>query len=174
MPDTTLSQALKEAYASASCEEVILHTLEFRHPAFDMPIRVVLDHVNHFFTLEATAPTDPSTSVEFIAFAFEITLPGMSEGSVPEISIRIDNVDKSIIENIELSMQQSDKIEVTYRPYLASDVTAPQMNPPMTFQIIHIEADVNSITARCTFGDMANKVFPGQTYTLARFPGLIV
>ena len=34
MPDTTLSEALKEAYASAPSDVVLLHTLELRHPSF--------------------------------------------------------------------------------------------------------------------------------------------
>lgn len=34
MTDNTLSEALKEAYASALSNVVILHTLELRHPAF--------------------------------------------------------------------------------------------------------------------------------------------
>ena len=35
MPDPALSQAIKEAYAAAPSDVVILHTLELRHPAFD-------------------------------------------------------------------------------------------------------------------------------------------
>ena len=34
MPNTALSEAIKEAYASAPSEQIILHTLELRHPAF--------------------------------------------------------------------------------------------------------------------------------------------
>ena len=49
MTDTTLSQALKEAYASAPSEVILLHTLELRHPSFvddngnPTAIRVVRD-----------------------------------------------------------------------------------------------------------------------------------
>ena len=34
MPDPSLSAAIKEAYASAPTDTVILHTLELRHPDF--------------------------------------------------------------------------------------------------------------------------------------------
>lgn len=34
MTDATLTEALKEAYASAPSDITILHTLELRHPAF--------------------------------------------------------------------------------------------------------------------------------------------
>jgi hypothetical protein len=174
MPDATLSAALKEAYATAPSGVVLLHTLEFRHSAFTAPIRVVLDYVDHVLTLEATAPVNPSTAVTFQAFAFDLMLPPMLEGGVPEMEIRIDNVDRQIIANIELAMATFEVIEVTYRPYLSTVTTTPQMNPPMTFQVKSIEADTFSITARCGFGDVANKQFPAQVYTTTRFRGLSV
>ena len=34
MPDPALSEAIREAYAAAPADVVILHTLELRHPAF--------------------------------------------------------------------------------------------------------------------------------------------
>ena len=34
MTDATLTEALKEAYASAPSDVTILHTLELRHPSF--------------------------------------------------------------------------------------------------------------------------------------------
>ena len=55
MPDPSLSAAIKEAYASAPTDTVILHTLELRHPDFVAPIRDVNDHANLTATLEATA-----------------------------------------------------------------------------------------------------------------------
>jgi hypothetical protein len=64
MPDTTLSAAIKEAYASATA--IVYHTLEFRHPAFTEPIRVVRDHNDLLATLEATAPENPGEEVRFV------------------------------------------------------------------------------------------------------------
>lgn len=56
MPDTTLSQAIKEAYASAPVSTIIYNTIELRHPAFSTPVRLVRDYANLTATLEATAP----------------------------------------------------------------------------------------------------------------------
>ena len=61
MPDPSISQAIKEAYAAAPSDVVILHTLELRHPAFKddegqpTAIRVVRDHVDLTARLEPTA-----------------------------------------------------------------------------------------------------------------------
>lgn len=74
MTDASLSEALKEAYASADSEIIILHTLELRHPAFvdenGLPtaIRVVRDNVNHICRLEESAPLNAGQDVEFVAW----------------------------------------------------------------------------------------------------------
>ena len=44
MPNDLLSDALKEAYASAPVDAIPLHTLELDHPTFTTPIRVVRNY----------------------------------------------------------------------------------------------------------------------------------
>lgn len=173
MVDTSLSAALKEAYAAAPQDVVILHTLEFRHPAFNEPLRVVLDHVDHTCTLEAGAPENPSEAVLFVGYAFDIVLPGVDDGAAPEVVITIDNVTMEIEDNISAALLTTDKVMVTYRPYLSTDLSAPTMNPPLTLTITQITADQFQITARARMGDYANKAFPSELYTATRFPGLV-
>ena len=173
MPDPALSAAIAEAYASAPQDEVILHTLEIRHDHFDTPIRVVRDHADHDLTLEATAPIDPSTEVTFTAFSFDFTLPEVNDRGNPEILITIDNVSAEIIGYIDAAAQTPDLIEITYRPYLSSDTSAPQMDPPLTLTVREIEADIFQIRVRAGFPNLANRKFPNETYTSERFPGLI-
>ncbi|MDD5249635.1 MAG: DUF1833 family protein [Rhodocyclaceae bacterium] len=172
MPDPSLQQALKEAYASAPSNVVILHTLEFRHPTFTTPIRVVRDKKDLTATLEATAPVDPGAQVTFVAFAFDFALPDLDKTALPEIEITIDNVGGDILPYIDQAAQTSDYIEVTYRPYLSTDLSGPQMVPPLTLIISDITADVFRITAKAGFGNLAAKKFPFETYTSDRFPGL--
>ena len=81
MPDPALSQAIKEAYAAAPSDVVILHTLELRHPAFvddagePTAIRVVRDHADLTARLEPGAPLDGGAMVTFIAMAFDLSQP---------------------------------------------------------------------------------------------------
>lgn len=173
MVDTALSQAIKEAYAAAPSEVVMLHTLEFRHPAFTQPIRVVRDHADHTCTLEAGAPADSGQAVLFVGFVFDLVLPEASDIAAPEVVITIDNVSMEIEDNINAALQTSDKVAVTYRPYLSTDLTAPQMSPPLTLTLTTISADQYRITARAQIGDYANKKFPSEEYTATRFPGLV-
>lgn len=173
MPDFTLSDALAEAYASAPAAEVILHTLEIRHPTFTTPIRVVRDHSTLIATLEASAPVDPSTEVEFVAFNFDFTLPEVAKSLSPEIEISLDNISGEIVGYLDAAAQTPDLIEVTYRPYLLSDLTGPSMDPPLTLVIRSITADVFRVRARAGYADLANRKFPGEVYDAERFPGLV-
>lgn len=173
MPDSTLSQAIREAYASAPVDVIPYDTLELRHSAFTAPIRVVAAHDNLTATLEADAPVDGGEAVLFVGYAFAFRRPEVSMSAVPEIEIVIDNVSGEIIDNIEASLETTEVIEMTYRPYVSTDLSAPQMDPPMTVTISHIEAINGTVTARATFGDLGNQLFPSEAYTAQRFPGLV-
>lgn len=173
MPDQALSAALKEAYASAPTDSVLLHTLELRHPNFVAPIRVVNDHVNLTATLEPDAPVDPGGTVEFIRFSFRFRLPEVVTSGTPEIEIEIDNVDASITAYMDAAAQSAELIEVTYRPYLSNDLSAPQMIPPLTLVLHDVEVDVFAARGRASFGDFGNYRFPSETYDQERFPGLV-
>lgn len=173
MPNT-LTDAIEEAYATAPAGQVILHTLEFRHPSFTAPLRVVNDQQDFVGTLEADAPIDPNTAVTFTAFAFEFVPPNIeSSGSLPEVTIAIDNVSREVLGYMDLAANSPDLIEVTYRPYLSIDPSEPQMNPPLTLTVRTVEADIFRITARATFGDFINKAFPAILYDATRFPAMI-
>lgn len=173
MPDTALSQAIKEAYAAAPNSEVVYHTLEIYHPSFATPIRVVRDFVDISAKLESTAPRDASTYQTFIGYAFDIMPPEVSSTGVPQLQITIDNVSRDIMAGLEAAVTTSTPITVIYRMYLASDLTGPQNNPPMALTIISMQADVFKVTATATFGDLVNKRFPNNLYTIETFPGLV-
>ena len=168
MPDSTLSQALKEAYAAAPSEVVVYHTIEISHPAFDAPIYVVNDFEDLNAQLETGAP------VTFLRFAFRLTKPEVSPTGVPQVTVEIDNVSRDILANIQLAMGSTSLITMTYRQYISTDLTGPQNDPPMTMVISSITADVFKVAATATFGDLNNKRFPPDEYTAERFPGLVV
>jgi hypothetical protein len=178
MPDTTLSAAIKEAYASAPSAEVILHTLEFRHPAFvdelgqPTALRVVRDHANLIASLEVSAPIDPGYPVLFLAYPFDLIPPSVEQGASPEVVITVDNVSAEIERNLSIAVSSPYLVEVTYRAYLASDTSTPQNDPPMTLTVTQVEATDFRITCRASFGDLANRQFPNEDYTVERFPGL--
>jgi hypothetical protein len=174
MPNENLSEALKEAYASADDDVVIINTIEIRHPAFTTPIRVVADFAVVNARLEAQAPSNGGELVDFQPFAFELSLPEVVDSGVPELELKIDNVSREIIKNIELAMTLPEKLELTYRAFLSNDLeTGPHNDPPMHMNITSVEADAVAITARASIGNYVNRKFPSKEYDETRFPGLI-
>lgn len=173
MPDLTLEEALKEAYAVAPNNLIVYDTLEFRHPEWAAPIRVVRDFANLVATLESDAPLNPGESVTFTGFAFDMARPEINPDSAPEVSITIDNVSLEIEDALLQTVTSVYPIEVTYRPYLSSNLLMPAMNPPMTLVLQQVQASSSRITATARLGDFANKKFPSQEYTARRFPGLV-
>jgi hypothetical protein len=171
MPDPTLSDAIREAYASAPASEVVYHTLELRHPSFTTPLRVVRDWQPLTARLEASAPVDPLAWVEFAPFAFDFSLPEVG-GGLPEITVTIDHVSAEVIAYLDAAANSGDLIEMTYRPYLASDLSSPHMDPPLTLIIREASANVLRVTARAAYVDLGARSFPRELYTSERFPGL--
>ncbi len=178
MPNPALSEALREAYAAAPADVVILHTLELRHPSFlddegqPTAIRVVRDNVDLTCRLEAGAPLNGGEMVTFIAMGFDLQLPLVDTAPVPEISITLDNVSREIVRHLDGAAESQDVIEVTYRPYLSTDLEGPQMEPPITLVLTEVTADVFRVTGRARMLDVGNKAFPAETYRATTFPGL--
>ena len=173
MPDVTLSEAIKEAYASAPSNEVIHHTLEIWHPNFSVPIYVVRDFGDLTATIEAGAARNAGQAVTFVGFAFDIVPPEVDLGGVPQCVIEIDNVSREILANIEAAMNSTQTITVIYRAYLSSDKSAPENDPPLELTIHSITADPFKVRAVAGFGSLANLKFPRQEYSAEVFPGLI-
>lgn len=166
MPNTTLSAAIREAYALAPAGEVILETIQISHPSVAVPKFLVLDRQDQVFGLE-----DGSTAV-FTACGFRMALPAAGDNGIQELDIAIDNVDQAIGDFIEQVVDSNLAVNVVYRPYLISNPNIPQMNPPLRLLLTDIVVTNVEVTGKATFGDVLNRSFPTQLYTRARFPSL--
>ena len=173
MPDVTLSEAIKEARASAPRGVVEYHTLEIYHPTFTTPIRIVQDRADLTAYLEADAPRNGGEEVTFLAYAFDLVPPEVSATGIPTMQITIDNVSRLIAASIENALGSTDLVTVIYRNYLSNDLTGPQNDPPVTLDITAITVDAFRITATCGFPDLMNKRFPTREYSAEDFPGLV-
>lgn len=162
---TLYEDAYKEALALAPTDEVELATLVVSHPSKPEPIYLVQDRVNHTLTLE-----DSSTH-EFRACAFNFAMPPTGENGAQSLTIGIDNIEREVSDFIDSVEDSKDKVTVTYRPYLKSDPTRPQMTP-----LVLTLSDVNvgdvQVTGKASFADIVNKKFLTEFYTRAGFPGL--
>lgn len=179
MPDPSVSEALKEAYVVAPDAEVILHMLELRHPSFidedgnPDSIWLTLNEEDIAATLEAGAPVKGGQTVTFRSYPFQFRLAPIENTAAQQLELAIDNVDRRIIQNLDLAMASAAKIEMCYRPYLASDLSEPQMDPPPTFTLSDVTADSLTVRGRARVGINLNIKFPREVYTAVKFPALI-
>lgn len=125
--DALLDAAIREAYACAPQDVIVLHTLEISHPAFTEPVRVarwnVTDNEPARFKmrLEDDAVYDPGRIVEFIGLPFEITLPQKNTDSPGEFVLRLDNVGDALDEHLEAAALSGGTITAVYREYIKGE-----------------------------------------------------
>lgn len=161
-----LQAAIKEAYATAPSNIAYLETLEISHPSVPTPVYIVRDRVGHNLTLE-------DTSVKaFEPCPFRLSLPASGDNGLQELLLSIENVDRRIGDFLEAAKESIEPITVKYRPYLSTDPTTPQLNPPLVLSLTDVTVNQVEASGRATFADIINKKFPTALYTRARFPSL--
>lgn len=166
MSDELMTAALEEAYACAPTNVVVMETLQIDHADFSMPIRLVND-----FT-DLTAKLETGETVTFIRFAFEHVGAEVNAQGVPEVVITIDNASAEISRQLDAIADSSSGLTVTIRSYRSDDLNAPA-GRIVPGEIANISITDLRVTLRISFGQIANKPFPGELYTPFRFPGLV-
>ncbi|WP_186137329.1 DUF1833 family protein [Burkholderia gladioli] len=176
----TMEEALAEVYAANPVGEVVLDTLEFRHPAFvdadgnAVPVRIVADFQDLFARLEADAPVNPGAMVTFTAVAISFVLPDMQEGQAPQVDVVVDGASREMIAHLENAVTQTQQVEMTHRRYLASNpASGPQDGEPLTLYIASAKATLTRVTLTATLTDIHNSQFPSDVYRPDVFPGLV-
>lgn len=167
MPDSTLEAALLEAYALAPSNEVVLETLEISHPSIPNSVYLVRNYDDFTATLE-----DGVTVVTFEKAAFQMALPPANPDGTQDMQLAIANIDRRISDFLNNILGNPSPIKITYRPYLASDPSTPQLNPPLVLSLTDVKIDVATASGRAVFANIPNMKFPSQYYTRARFPAL--
>lgn len=173
MPDPTLSEAIREAYATAPADQVILDTLELWHPSFSVPLYVVNDKVALDARIEPGAERNAGAVVTFVAWGFEVKQPEVSTDATPELVIEMDNVDPAILAQIDAAVMSGEDVTVIYRGYLDhAALDGPETIPPPEVTMTASSADPFRLRAVAGFETLYDAVFPARSYDLDDFPGL--
>ncbi|USN14415.1 hypothetical protein DONNERLITTCHEN_00140 [Janthinobacterium phage vB_JliS-Donnerlittchen] len=163
--NSALSEALKEAYATAPAGKAIVETLELR-----------LQGSDSIFIYRGVEPLqmrlETGEWVEFEPVPFQFRLPKSSETGSQSLDIQVDNVDARISDFITAARGSLSPVQVIYRPYLSDDLTGPQMDPPLVLYMKGATITATTASAQASFIDIVNKRFPNDYYTGDRFPGL--
>ena len=152
----TMSGTALAAMYSQETDECFLCLLEIYHPLLDDPdhtIKLVNDWVDHG---------------AYTAYPFDIGLPTDAKDRPPEATLRLDNVDRMLIEAIDAVSTPPDvKLEVV----LASDISTVEAGP-FEFKMRALDYDVQEITAKLTYEIMLDEPSPGDTMGPNTFPGI--
>ena len=165
--NNSLNDAIKEAYALAPSTTTVLDTIEISHPSVEGGSLYLVRAIE---PLTLTLETGAQKIFEPVGFQF--TLPAAGENGRQDMQISIDNVDRRISDFIEKAKNYYEPVKVTYRPYLSSDLTTPQMNPPLVLSLQDVSVTVQAVSGRASFADVLNQKFPKEYYTRKRFPSL--
>lgn len=171
---TTFTEAYKEALVSADTDQTILETIEVYHSNFPGadPVRLVSDFQSHVCTLEATAPIEPGQAVVFSAGFFRFIPPKRTSSGYTPARLVIDNVDQ-VMQTLALARGSREPIQVIWRPYLSTDLSAPQIDPPIKLWLTNTNATLQSVTGTIAAPTIVNKSHPSELITPQRFPGLV-
>lgn len=175
----SFSEAITRAYASAPVAEVLIETLEFRHPVIvdadgnPTGARIVNAHESITATLEDSAPLNPGEAVVFEACGFSLKKQSETDaGKMAQLTIVVGNVNHLLMPYLEASKASRTPVEVTYRPYTASDLSGPHWDPPITLVCTNFTADLRTCTITAGFSKLTNRRFPAVEYTAKNSPGL--
>lgn len=111
-----------------------------------------------------------SNGVTYTAYPFEINLPADTLEKSPQVTLRIDNIDRSLTDWIR---NQSDPPSVTIEVILASDPDNVEMTVD-NLTLVDATWNAHTITGTLRLEDIFNAEFPskGSVYDPTQFPGL--
>lgn len=164
--NTALQDAILEAFAIAPSNQVVFHTLEITQQGVQGSIYLVKARRS------IVAYDENSVARTFEPSGFEFSLPPSTEEGYQSLNIAIDNIGRRVSDFIDTAKSQSVPVKVIYRPYVSTDLSAPQMDPPLVLYLKDVKENAMQVTGRATMMDLANKKFPLELYTRARFPTL--
>jgi hypothetical protein len=166
MPNASLQDAIKEAFASCPSNKVIYDTLEIRQTGIQDPVYIVK-------AFQPITATDENGNVRvFEAVGFQFILPPTDDQGYQSLSISIDNVSRRVLDFVEAAKSEKVPVEMVYRPFLSDDLSRPQMIPPLLLYLKDIRITDMQVNGKATFMDVVNKKFPSELYTRERFPSL--
>ena len=148
---------LEVVYASAPTDQVIIHTLEIKHPSIDT-IRICADYADHEVTLE------DASVVTFEQSGFDIELPNKDTSGNQVLTFAVSNVDGVAQAALDTALEAGGQITITYRAYLSSDLTTPAQ-PPTVMTLIGATFQAGTVQLKASYFDLLNTAWPRMRYT---------
>lgn len=149
-------------YASAPTSEVIIPTLEILSPT---PQRICGGFE------DVTVTQETGQTVTFLGAGLDISLPTADSSGRQNLRFAIDGVTGQAQAQIDAALESGAQVPIIYRPYLASDLTAPA-GPPMRMTLIGGGFEGGHVELEAAYYDLLNTAWPRELYTVEFAPGL--
>ncbi len=153
----SLSTTAQAAVNAQQTEEVFLILLTIDHADLSQPIRVVSNNENIV-----------SGGNTFVAYPFELTPPGDDLDQVPTAKLKIDNVDRQIVDAVRVL---SSPATVTMQVVLASSPDTVELEFS-NMVLRQVEYDALVVEGTMEYEDVFHSAFPAHTFTPQSNPGL--
>lgn len=167
-----LTEEMKRIYASApnGADFIIYECISVSHSAFT-------EGVYHFVRNRVT-PMDKLFEGDMTTFQplyFEFKLPTRNGSGVVDMEIQIPNLDRGLIEQIELAVNApKEPIYVKFSLYTEGSED-PQMDPPIALTLANVAVNASSIVGTASRADVLNRAFPRLIFRPSgadSYPGL--
>lgn len=166
MSHPLLSEALKEAYASAYTEVDVIDTIELTEVGTENSLYICSGLIAQPLLL------GPGVYKTFQPYPFKLSRsPGISDSGAVSVSVAVENVNGAVSAMLQTARANNRPVEVIFRTYLSNDDTA--QNPrPLILELTAAEISLSGVTLTATAPDIVNKVFPNAYYSYTAYPGL--
>lgn len=164
----SLTDAVKEAYADPEIDDDIIDALELDHVSFPEPIRIVPNaDEDMMLPVEAGGP-----KFTHQALGMKITLTGFDDDGQTQGQVTIENVSGKLQPYLQEAVKAGSPITVTYRAYVASDLSRPgEVRGGMFLSRVAL----NATTATGTLEAQSRhdtQAFPRLTYSADKYKAL--
>jgi hypothetical protein len=162
----TLTPEMMRVYASAPTDVQVYFTVEFAHPRFSAPARLV-----HGRYEPLLVQLEDGSSATFLPVPFEISLPGASAEGHQDLQISICNVGYELIRELDAAIEDPwTPVAVFFRIYLSTSTTPHQV---LELKLLDVSATTETVTGVASRYDIVNRSFPTRKFRAADWPGLV-
>jgi|SRR5690606_10733042 len=158
------SPTLKRLYASSG-SEVIIYLVELRCTAWPDSIRIARGFD------DVTVTTEDGRTVTFTGAGIDVALPKKDASGNQNVRFAIDNVTGEAQALIEEAIDSKQKITLTLRTYVSTDLAAPA-DFPFVATVKSATFDTGAVQVDAGFFDLINTSWPRDLYTTIFAPGL--